>query len=85
MSYNSYGLVLNANKTFESIQKVIETEDEVPTEIIVSDQIVTRKRVGDTDIGREIKEQIDCLSELLVSYRKGKIVGHIRIIQMNYF
>lgn len=73
LSYNSYGLVLNANKTFESIQKVIETEDEVPTEIIVSDQIVKRKRVGDTDIGKEIKEQIDCLSELLESYRKGKI------------
>lgn len=55
LSYNSYGLVLNANKTFETIQKVIETEDEVPTEIIVSDRIVKRKRVGDTDIRKRTK------------------------------
>lgn len=66
--------MLNANKTFETIQKVIETEDEVPTEIIVSDQITKRKRVRDTDIGKEIKEQIDCLSELLNAYRSGRIV-----------
>lgn len=73
LSYNSYGLMLNANKTFESIQKVIETEDEVPTEIIVSDHIVDRKRVGDTDIGAELKEQIECLTELLKWYRNGKM------------
>ena len=42
LSYNSYGLVLTANKTFESIEKVIETEDEVPTEIIVNDKLVKR-------------------------------------------
>jgi len=70
LSYNSYGLVLTANKTFESIEKVIETEDEVPTEIIVSDKSVGRKRVGDTDIGKAIKEQIHCLEELLDFYRK---------------
>lgn len=73
LSYNSYGLVLNANKTFETIQKVIETEDEVPTEIIVSDRIIKRKRVGDTDIGKELKEQIDCLTELLDAYRSGRL------------
>ena len=70
LSYNSYGLVLTANKTFESIEKVIETEDEVPTEIIVNDKLVKRKKIGDTDIGRDIKEQIHCLEELLVFYRK---------------
>lgn len=75
LSYNSYGLVLSANKTFETIQKVIETEDEIPTEILVSDKSVKRKRVGDTDIGEELKEQIDCLEGLLESYRSGKIVG----------
>jgi len=48
-------LALNANKTFEAIQKVIETEDEVPTEIIVSDPILKRKRVGDTDIRKRDK------------------------------
>lgn len=72
LSYNSYGLVLSTNKTFESIQKVIETEDEVPTEIVVNDKSVKRRRVGDTDIGIELKEQIKCLEELLKFYRGGR-------------
>ncbi len=73
LAYNSYGLVLTANKTFESIQKVIETEDEIPTEIVVNDKSVKRKRVGDTDIGKELKEQIACLKELLEFYHSGKL------------
>ena len=77
LAYNSYGLVLSANKVFESIQKVIETEDEVPTEIIVRDETLKRRRVGDTDIGKELREQIDCLEELLVAYRNGKIIRTI--------
>ena len=75
LSYNSYGLLLDANKKFETIQKVIETEDEIPTEIIVSDKTVKRKRVGDTDIGLDIKEQISCLEKLLEAYRSGRIIG----------
>lgn len=73
LAYNSYGLVLTANKAFESIQKVIETEDEIPTEIVVNDKSVKRRRVGDTDIGRELKEQINCLEELLEFYHSGKL------------
>ena len=73
LSYNSYGLALNANKTFETIQKVIETEDEIPTEIILNDKSLKRKRVGDTDIGKDIKEQIACLLELFKAYRNGSI------------
>lgn len=72
LSYNSYGLVLIANKTFETIQKVIETEDEIATEIVVDDKLVKRKRVGDTDKGKDIRAQINCLEELLEIYRGGK-------------
>ncbi len=71
LSYNSYGLILSVNKTFESIQKVIENEDEVPTEIVVSDKSIKRRRVGDTDIGKDIKAQILCLEKLLEYYRGG--------------
>ena len=74
LSYNSYGLVLSANKVFESIQKVIDTEDEIPTEIIVRDETLKRRRIRDTDIGKELQEQIDCLEELLEAYRSGKVV-----------
>lgn len=68
LSYNSYGLLLSANKTFETIEKVIETEDEIPTEIIVDDKLINRKRVGDTDIGKDLKKQIEALEELLKYY-----------------
>ncbi len=74
LSYNSYGLVLTANKTFETIEKVIETENEVPTEIVVNDKSIKRRRVGDTDIGKELKEQINCLTGLLEYYRNGRII-----------
>ena len=65
--------MLTANKTFETIEKVIETENEVPTEIVVNDKSIKRRRVGDTDIGKELKEQIACLTELLEYYRNGSI------------
>ncbi len=74
LSYNSYGLELTANKTFETIEKVIETEDEVPTGIIVNDKSRQRRKVGDTDIGKELKEQINCLTELLEFYRNGNVI-----------
>lgn len=75
LSYNSRGLILSANKAFESIQKVIETEDEIPTEIIVKDTSDKRKCVGDTDIGKELKQQIKCLNKLLEAYRSGQIAN----------
>lgn len=73
LSYNSYGFVLNANKPFESIQKAVEDESDLKTEIIIDDRVTKRKMVGDTDIGKELKEQIEALMCLLQAYRDGKI------------
>lgn len=73
LSYNSYGLVLNANKPFESIKKAIKEESDLKTEIVVDDKVIKRKMVGDTDIGRELKRQIETLMELLNAYRNGEI------------
>lgn len=78
LSYNSYGLVLSANKPFESIQKAVEDESDLKTEIIIDDRVTKRKMVGDTDIGKELKNQIDALMALLDAYRKGKIAEKIK-------
>jgi fructose-1,6-bisphosphatase-3 len=70
---DSYGLRLVAHPPFESTQKAIENElDTAPqTEILESSPV--RKRVKDTDQGRDIQQRIDELQELLNAYRTGLI------------
>ncbi|MDF2512034.1 MAG: fructose 1,6-bisphosphatase [Herbinix sp.] len=71
--YNSYGLLLVSHEPFESTQKAIEEERDIHSTTVVLEQEVIRKRVGDTDIGEELKVQIKDLEKLLEAYRKGLI------------
>ncbi len=71
--YNSYSLILAAHKPFETKQKAIEEERDIVTDLSVLEKNAVRKRVGDTDIGMEIKKEIEELEQLLVAYRKGHI------------
>lgn len=69
--YNSYGLLLVSHEPFESTQKAIVEEKDILSTTVVLEQDVERKRVGDTDIGIELKLQIKDLEMLLDAYRKG--------------
>ncbi|WMJ78823.1 MULTISPECIES: fructose-1,6-bisphosphatase [unclassified Sedimentibacter] len=71
--YNSYGLILVSHDPFESTQKAIEEEKDIHSTTIVLQKEVERKRVGDTDNGEELKEQIKDLQMLLDAYRIGMI------------
>lgn len=71
--YNSYGLLLVSHEPFESTQKAIEEGKDILSTTTVLEQEVERKRVGDTDIGEELKLQIGDLEMLLDAYRKGII------------
>ncbi len=71
--YNSYGLLLVSHEPFESTQKAIEEEKDILSTTTVLEQEVDRKRVGDTDIGEELRLQIQDLEWLLDAYRKGLI------------
>ncbi|WP_125154316.1 fructose-1,6-bisphosphatase [Clostridium rectalis] len=71
--YNSYGFLLTSHEPFESIKKAIEEEKDIISSTIILENSVTRKRVADTDIGKEISKQIKDLEKLLVAYRKGLI------------
>lgn len=71
--YNSFGLLLVSHEPFESTQKAIEEEKDIHSTTVVLEQEVVRKRVGDTDIGNELKLQIEDLEKLLEAYRKGFI------------
>lgn len=75
--YNSYGLILAAHEPFESTEAAIEKESDIHSDSIIVKRVVQRKLVGDTDIGRELKEQIADLERLLEAYRSGRITERI--------
>ena len=75
--YNSYGLILAAHEPFESTEAAIEKESDIHSDSIVVKRVVQRKMVGDTDIGRELKEQIRDLETLLEAYRSGRIAERL--------
>ena len=76
LTYNSYGLQLISHQPFKSIEDAFSNE----IDILSSRQIVEkldRKKVGDTDVGNELKNQIKDLKLLLRAYRKG-LINEIR-------
>ena len=73
LTYNSNGLLLSQNKPFESVEKAINEEKDIISELIVKKTGSTRKTVGDTDIGVRLKKEIKDLEELLEFYKSGKL------------
>ncbi len=71
--FNSQGMVLVAHDTFESKDLSIAKDiDVLPTTVFIEkDQ--PRMYVGDTDVGKEMKESIHALKALLKAYRSGEI------------
>lgn len=72
--FNSYGLLLVAHEPFESTEAAIEKENGIHSELTVVQRVHDRILVGDTDNGRELKEQIRDLEQLLSAYRNGEII-----------
>ena len=72
--YNSYGLLLVAHEPFESTEAAIANENDIHSEVMVVKRLKDRLAVGDTDVGRDITEQIGDLERLLAAYRNGEII-----------
>lgn len=76
--FNSQGMVLVSHEKFESKTRAIEEDlDVLPTTVFIEkDQ--PRMYVGDTDVGKDMKENIKALKALLSAYREGEITqkGH---------
>jgi fructose-1,6-bisphosphatase-3 len=72
--YNSYGLLLAAHEPFESVEKAVKDGSDIISHTVLVQQTGQRKTVADTDMGKEIKETIRDLEELLAAYREGTIV-----------
>lgn len=71
--YNSRGLVLASHEPFSSIKEAVEEEKDIISSTIFLEQNAVRKMVGSTDIGKELKEQIADLEELVKAYNTGDI------------
>lgn len=71
--YNSYGLQLVSHESFGSTQEAIENEKDILTLKTVLEHSAKRKTIADTDVGKEITEQIEDLKKLVIAYREGFI------------
>ena len=71
--YNSYGLLLVVHEPFESTESAIEKESDIHSESMVIRRVVQRSLVENTDVGKELKEQIADLEVLLKAYRSGEL------------
>lgn len=71
--YNSYGLILAAHDPFESTEAAIENESDIHSDSKMVKWVRERKCVGDTDVGRELKEKVEDLKKLLDAYYSGEI------------
>ena len=72
--YNSYGLILAAHEPFTSVEDAIVMESDIHSDQRIVTRVTQRKRVGDTDDGREMQERITDLEQLIAAYRSGEIV-----------
>ena len=71
---NSHGMRLVAHEPFESMEAAVLHESDIFSDSTVIEVAPVRIRVSDTDIGRELKDQIKQLELLLQAYRGGIIV-----------
>lgn len=71
---NSRGMRLVAHEPFESSRAAIVNESDLFSHSIDVETYLKRKLVADTDVGREIQENIYYLEELLEAYRNGMIM-----------
>ena len=72
LRYSSYGLTLVAHEPFTSTEAAIINETDLHSEKQIIEK-VERKRIKDTDIGKELRIQIEDLKRLLYAYENGII------------
>ena len=71
---NSHGMRLVAHEPFESMEAAVLHESDIFSDSTIIEVAPVRIRVSDTDIGRELKDQIKQLELLLQAYQDGIIV-----------
>ena len=70
---NSYGFVLAAHEPLKSREAAVQEEVDIHSSRRIIETADRRTLIADTDIGKELRSQIDDLKELLAAYRAGEI------------
>lgn len=73
LMYDSYSLILAEHAPFESRRKAILEEEDIVSTRSMIEHGINRIRVGDTDIGIKVRQQIQDLQRLLDAYRLGVV------------
>ncbi|AQY50393.1 fructose-1,6-bisphosphatase [Listeria weihenstephanensis FSL R9-0317] len=71
--YNSFGLQLVSHQPFTSTEDAIKQETDILSTRQVIETETERKLVRDTDIGKDLLQQVDELKCLISAYRQGLI------------
>lgn len=71
--YNSHGIQLVEHESFESREQAILSGSDIHSRTLLQDFSGRRIRVRDTDRGKKLLQQIQCLEQLLHAYRTGLI------------
>lgn len=71
--YNSHGMLLAAHEPFTSAKDAYENNVDMISSLTIVEASSHRVMVGDTDIGKKLKNDIDDLKLLLAAYQQGYI------------
>lgn len=71
---NSHGMRLVAHELFESTESAIINESDIISDSIILETNTMRRKIMDTDIGEELRENIRQLEVLLLAYKNGIIM-----------
>ena len=71
--YNSHGIQLIEHEEFESRQQAIISGSDINARTLLQDFSGHRMLIRDTDLGKELLQQVDDLKRLLEAYNSGKV------------
>lgn len=71
--YNSHGIQLIEHEEFESRKQAIISGSDINARTLLQDFSGHRMLIRDTDLGKELLQQVDDLKRLLEAYNSGKI------------
>ncbi|MBQ4391009.1 MAG: fructose-1,6-bisphosphatase [Paludibacteraceae bacterium] len=71
--YNSHGINLVEHEEFESRERAILSGSDIHSRTLLQDFSARRMLIGDTDQGKELKQQVVDLNRLLDAYQNGII------------
>lgn len=71
MFFSSHGIRIAAHQPWCGLEESLKANTDITSETVLRDDYPERILVGQTDTGKELKESIDELEELLKAYRTG--------------